>query len=248
MVCLGRILVVGADASSSGFCAEALSLSGYAVEVVRSAAEALVRLKVSAFDAVLCEIDMPDMDGIELYRRVLTEHPRLSGRFIFTGPFFPVDAETARLGLFKWLSVPLKSVELFDAVREVSGFKKTPPPSQGLMCMPLPSAVGDSAGTGRRREARIRCTASCSISDDEIFGGRVFAAKTKDISTGGAFILHDGRPLVPYMPLSISMDSGGTLFEKVGRVAWARSLGGGISGAGLRFSEPVGRETLMALL
>lgn len=246
MVCLGKILVVGIDASSRGFSAEALSLSGYAVEVVNSAAEALVRLGLSAFDAVVSDVDMPDMDGVDLYRHALIEHPYLSGRFIFTGPFFPIDSETAKLASFKWLAMPLRAVELFDAVSAVTGVKKTPVVSAASIGQPVRSGIADDGC--RRREARLRCTAHCSISDDEIFGGRVFAAKTKDISTGGAFILHDGRPLVPYMPLSISMDRGGTLFKKDGRVAWARFLGGGISGAGLRFSEPVGREALKALL
>lgn len=246
MVCSGRILVVGIDASARGFCAEALSLSGYAVEIVHCAAEALVRLNVSAFDAVVSDVDMPETDGIDLYRRALTEHPYLSGRFIFTGPFFPVDTETEKLASFKWLAVPLKSVELFDAVREVAGIKKTPGLSSVPVRTPSPSVAADDAG--KRRAARIRCTADCFIADDEIFGGRVFAAKTKDISVGGAFILHDGAPLVPYMPVCISMDRGGTPFKRDGRVAWARFLGIGVSGAGLRFSEPVGREALKALL
>ncbi len=246
MVSSGKILVVGSDASARGFCAEALSLSGYGVEVVHSAAEALVRLNVSAFDAVISDVDMPDMDGVDLYRRALIEHPYLSGRFVFTGAFFPVSAETAKLASFKWLAEPLRAVELFDAVREVAGRKKTTAPSAAQGRMSVPSDRDDDAG--RRREARLRCTAHCFITDDGIFGGRVFAAKTKDISVGGAFILHDGAPLVPYMPLSINMDRGKILFKRDGRVAWARFLGGGVSGAGLRFSEPVGRDALMALL
>lgn len=246
MVSSGKVLVVGIDASARGFCAEALALSGYCVEVVNCAAEALVRMNASAFDAVVTDVDMPDMDGVDLYRRVMAGYPSLKGRFIFTGPFFPVDGETAKLASFKWLAVPLRAVELFEAVSEVTGRKKTTVSFAAPERMPVPSDRADDAG--RRREARLRCTAHCSISDDEMFGGRVFAAKTKDISVGGAFILHDGAPLVPYMPLSINMDRGKIPFKRDGRVAWARFFGGGISGAGLRFSEPVGREALMALL
>ena len=143
MVSSGKILVVGIDAAARGFCAEALSLYGYGVEVVKCAAEALVRLNVSAFDAVVTDVDMPDMDGVDLYRRVMAGYPSLKGRFIFTGPFFPVDAETAQLASFQWISAPLRAVELFDAVNEVTGRKKTTVPFAAPGRMPVPSDRGD---------------------------------------------------------------------------------------------------------
>ena len=53
------------------------------VEVKLSALEALARLDRPRYDAVLCDVVMPVLSGIELYQRVLCSCPALADRFIF---------------------------------------------------------------------------------------------------------------------------------------------------------------------
>jgi two-component system NtrC family sensor kinase len=59
-------------------------LSPFRVTFAQSAAGALARLQAGGqFDAVLCDIYMPGMDGIQFHAEVAKVSPALAGRIIF---------------------------------------------------------------------------------------------------------------------------------------------------------------------
>jgi CheY-like chemotaxis protein len=59
-------------------------LSPFRVTFTQSAAGALARLQAGGqFDAVLCDIYMPGMDGIQFHAEVAKVSPALAGRIIF---------------------------------------------------------------------------------------------------------------------------------------------------------------------
>lgn len=63
---------------------------------------ALVRLDAGAeYDVILCDVAMPALSGIELYRRAIASRPELEQRFVFvTGNGSPtVDEFLARPGI-----------------------------------------------------------------------------------------------------------------------------------------------------
>jgi PAS domain S-box-containing protein len=60
---------------------------------VHSAAEALARLAAEPFDAVLCDLMMPEMTGMAFHARLLAEAPATAARMVFlTGGAFTPDA------------------------------------------------------------------------------------------------------------------------------------------------------------
>ena len=65
-------------------------LQRHQVTVVTSGRSALDLLKVSSeFDLVLCDLMMPDVNGVEIFERVRDTHPRAADRFVFmTGGVF----------------------------------------------------------------------------------------------------------------------------------------------------------------
>jgi PAS domain S-box-containing protein len=65
-----RLLLVDDDVRNLFALAKVLRQKGFAVEVVPSAAKALETLEQHDFDAVLCDIMMPEMDGYALMRRI----------------------------------------------------------------------------------------------------------------------------------------------------------------------------------
>jgi len=72
-----RILVVDDDPLSREFLGEAVRSLGYTVETIGSPLRALERLAKSDFDLVLTDLRMPELDGVELVRRVQEAEPGL---------------------------------------------------------------------------------------------------------------------------------------------------------------------------
>lgn len=97
-------------------------LAGDRVEVARSGRDALALGPLGRFDVVVCDLMMPEMTGIELYRRAIAEAPALANRFVFlTGGVFTADArafldEPGR----RWLAKPVERATLVAAVTAVT--------------------------------------------------------------------------------------------------------------------------------
>ncbi len=70
IICLVRILVVDDDRSVREALRRALTLGGYEVDTVEDGRQALTRLSMSSADAVVLDIGLPEVDGLEVCRRV----------------------------------------------------------------------------------------------------------------------------------------------------------------------------------
>ncbi|MBN8230408.1 PAS domain S-box protein [Corallococcus macrosporus] len=78
----GRVLVVD-DEPAVGRVLQRL-LRGHDVEVATSGRQALERMaQAPGFDAVLCDVMMPDLAGRDVYEAVRREYPGLERRFVF---------------------------------------------------------------------------------------------------------------------------------------------------------------------
>ena len=75
-----RVLVVDDEADVAELTAEILSRQGYAVSVARTRDEALALLAEGGFDAVLSDLNMPELDGRGLYEIIGSEQPELCER------------------------------------------------------------------------------------------------------------------------------------------------------------------------
>jgi DNA-binding response OmpR family regulator len=69
-----RILLVEDDARLAEMLKEYLGQAGFAVTAVSLGADALGRLKEMAYDAVVLDLMLPDMDGLEVCRRLRAQH------------------------------------------------------------------------------------------------------------------------------------------------------------------------------
>jgi class 3 adenylate cyclase/ActR/RegA family two-component response regulator len=69
----GNILVIDDTDSSRDVLSERLKRSGHKVTALSSARAALIRLETDAFDLILVDILMPDMNGIEFLKRLKIE-------------------------------------------------------------------------------------------------------------------------------------------------------------------------------
>jgi two-component system cell cycle response regulator CpdR len=77
-----RILLAEDDAAMRTYLTRALEKAGYSVVSVGSGIEALPFIKTEIFDLLVSDIVMPEMDGIELSKRVQALSPRTKVMFI----------------------------------------------------------------------------------------------------------------------------------------------------------------------
>lgn len=97
-----RLLVVDDEPDVAGTLADMLAREGHEVEVARSRRDALDRLRAGAYDLIVSDLRMPELDGPSLYRELEQTRPELLGRTLFfTGDTLAPDiaAFLARTGV-----------------------------------------------------------------------------------------------------------------------------------------------------
>jgi CheY-like chemotaxis protein len=82
----GRILIVEDDGLVSEFLRVALEELGI-VDVAWNGEEGLKKMRDVHYDAVICDVVMPRMDGVEFFKRAIAKEPEARGRFIFLTGF-----------------------------------------------------------------------------------------------------------------------------------------------------------------
>src|SRR2546429_5450230 len=107
-----KILVVDDESAILRLLREALTQWGYQVTSASSAAEALQALRGDMFDAVISDIRMPDMNGLELLKEI-KRHDESVEVVMMTGyPTIASAVEALKEGAFDYLSKPLLLDEL----------------------------------------------------------------------------------------------------------------------------------------
>ena len=96
---------------------EALTEAGLRVEHAGDGEEALARVRQNTYDVVICDLKMPRVDGMTLYRAIAAATPTLARRVIFvTGDVAGADAERF---LEKRLPLAGQTFPLADLLRSV---------------------------------------------------------------------------------------------------------------------------------
>lgn len=97
------------------------ALRGHEVTVAASGAQGAARCLAEDFDVVVCDLTMPDVDGIEVYERTVRDRPAMGPRFVFVtgGSLVPYAGEfLARTGN-RCIPKPFGVEQLRRAVDEV---------------------------------------------------------------------------------------------------------------------------------
>jgi EAL domain-containing protein (putative c-di-GMP-specific phosphodiesterase class I) len=117
----GRILIVDDDPSVQRALARVLGSAGFGVELAGDGARAVEQLQQGGFDAVLSDIGMPGMDGIELLRRIRARDPELPVVLLTGAPTVETAVQAIEHGVVRYLIKPVdprQAVEVLDyAVR-----------------------------------------------------------------------------------------------------------------------------------
>ena len=112
----GLVLIVDDEAAIRFGVSEALSYAGYEVEAVGDGEEALQRIAARRFEAVLSDISMPGMDGVELLRRVRRLDFDLPVILLTGDPRLETAIQAVDAGALRYLQKPVSTAEIESAL------------------------------------------------------------------------------------------------------------------------------------
>jgi CheY-like chemotaxis protein len=116
------VLVVDDEPELATLLAEILGEDGHRVDTAENGAAALEKLREGAYDLIISDLRMPQLDGPGLYREVARRHPRLLRRMVFvTGDTLgPESTEFLRTSEAPTFSKPFVASDVRRAVRQAT--------------------------------------------------------------------------------------------------------------------------------
>ncbi len=116
-----KVLVVDDEVDVADLISEILHEDGYEVTVTNSAQDALSELKGHSYDAILSDVKMPGMNGIEFLQRITAQFPAMSQKIAFvTGDSMSPDvADFIENSGCLHLEKPVSPEELVNMMRSL---------------------------------------------------------------------------------------------------------------------------------
>lgn len=112
------ILVVDDEPDTLGLVQLTLETAGYRVSGAASGGEALLQAQQQAFDLILLDVMMPDLSGLEVYRRLQATLTTVPPVVFLTAKNRPEDREAGEgLGAAAYLVKPITRGQLLDVLR-----------------------------------------------------------------------------------------------------------------------------------
>lgn len=99
-------------------------LGGWEADTAQSGAEGLLKAESEAFDAILLDVSMPDMDGFSLFRK-LQENPvsRSIPVILLTAKVLPSDKmQFSEMGVAGVITKPFDALLISDQISEILGW------------------------------------------------------------------------------------------------------------------------------
>ena len=113
----GKLLVVDDDEPTCEFLAATLEGQGYGVEWETTAEDALERIRKDPYDAILTDIGMDGMGGIELCRRTVEVNPDLPVIMVTGHASLDAAVSAIRAGAYDFITKPVDTKLLAHQVR-----------------------------------------------------------------------------------------------------------------------------------
>ncbi|MBI3552133.1 MAG: response regulator [Elusimicrobia bacterium] len=121
---MASILVIDDDKNQRSSLLFALGERGFKVEAAASGKEALELARKARFDAAVCDIMMPGMDGIETLRTLRKEQPWLEVVMATGFGTSETALKSMRLGACHYLTKPYELQDLIDVLDRALGRRR----------------------------------------------------------------------------------------------------------------------------
>ena len=116
-----KVLVVDDEAMVTRSCRRILTEAGYDVDTSENGREGLDRALQEPFDLVVTDLKMPDLDGMELVRRLRSNRPHTAIVVITGHGTVPTAVEATKIGVSDYIEKPFMPEEITGAVDRALG-------------------------------------------------------------------------------------------------------------------------------
>jgi EAL domain-containing protein (putative c-di-GMP-specific phosphodiesterase class I) len=120
----GRVLVVDDEDALLRVFARALTSAGYSVTTARDGKQAMALLEGATFDAIVSDIDMPHMNGIQLLEVVRQREADVPVLLITGNPDLGTAVQAVAHGALQYLIKPVNIADLQSAVKRAIGLHR----------------------------------------------------------------------------------------------------------------------------
>ena len=148
-----RVLVVDDDPGMREGMAMSLKRAGFVTEQARSGEDALRMTRPGAFDAVVTDLRMTGMDGLQLTARLKALDTSLPVLLVTAFGSLDTAREAMRLGAFDYLSKPFSPEELVQAVQKAirsDGRLKAEEPGEAPVILTQDPVLAETLALARR--------------------------------------------------------------------------------------------------
>jgi DNA-binding NtrC family response regulator len=114
---MAKILVIDDERSIRNTLKDILGFEGYSVEVAENGLTGLELVKMTDFDIIICDIKMPEMDGIEVLEKILELKPETTVVMISGHGNIDTAVEAIKKGAYDFIVKPLDLNRLLITIR-----------------------------------------------------------------------------------------------------------------------------------
>jgi DNA-binding NtrC family response regulator len=118
-----KILLVDDEPEFTRVLSERIQSRGVDVDTAASGREALEKVKDHNYDAIVLDLSMPEMDGLETLRRLVADHPDLQVILLTAHGTLQKGIEAIKLGALDFLEKPAEIQRLLDKIRQAQANK-----------------------------------------------------------------------------------------------------------------------------
>jgi DNA-binding NtrC family response regulator len=111
-----RVLLVDDEPEFTEVLSERMEARGVGVDTAASGPEALEKVRAKSYDAIILDLSMPEMDGIETLKRLLEDNPELQVILLTGYATLEKGIEATKLGAMDFLEKPAEIQTLMEKI------------------------------------------------------------------------------------------------------------------------------------
>ena len=118
-----NVLLVDDELEFTQVLSERMKSRGVDVDIAASGREALEKVRDKSYDAIVLDLSMPEMDGIETLKHLIEDHPDLQVILLTGYATIEKGIEAIKLGAMDFLEKPAEIQKLLEKIGEAKANK-----------------------------------------------------------------------------------------------------------------------------